>query len=309
MMIIKNALWCQGVSGRLFNGVATTGMTFLYFLWLMASPAAASEMPAPLSVPAGSVSENIKKNAPLTPVKNAEDASPVNTLSVADGAGGDKKGLIFFPMKINYSQQDDKGGVVVNVVNTAQSIYLLQGTVSAFDADTGRAVTEAGVHTTPPPFVILPPLRRLGASDRTALRVRQAGGELPRDRESAAIVSVKAIPADSRGPEAKGSAVRIALRMNMRLFWRPAGVPAPDMKKVASSLAFTRRGSELDVKNPTPWFVHFTALDAGGKKVQDTSLNAWVPPMGNQTFKFDQPVSGTLTWTLSGDENAHQTKQ
>lgn len=314
-MITINALWRQRwllESDRLFKSGVLAGMTMFYICALFIPPTFASET---LSVPAGQtppVAPLIKNGNGAVSGGNKEKASP-GDISSADGeVGGNKKGLIFFPMKINYSQQDDKGGVVVNVVNPTEGVYLLQGTVSAFDADTGRAVETKDASATPPPFVILPPLRRLGGGDRTALRVRQAGGGLPQDRESAAIISVKTIPAevrDTSDPDVNKAGVRIALRMNMRLFWRPASVPEPDMKKIASSLTFTRRGDSLDVSNPTPWFVHFTALDAGGKAVQESALNAWVPPMGHQTFKFDQPVSGTLTWKLSGDENAHQTKQ
>ncbi|WP_193162843.1 fimbrial biogenesis chaperone [Enterobacter ludwigii] len=243
-------------------------------------------------------------------VSNKKNNDYPDAGSTSQDVVGNKKGLIFFPMQIEYSQQENTGGVVVNVVNPATSVYLLQSTVSAFDADTGRAVENK---LTPiPPFVVLPPLRRLEGEGRVALRIRQAGGQLPTDRETAAIVSVKAIPSagqdDSTAGQASGSRVQIALRMNMRLFWRPAGVSAPDYTKIVGALMFSRQGKSLVVSNPTPWFVHFSALSAGGVAVTETSRSAWVSPKSSHTFDFTQPVADVLTWTLSGDNNEHQTR-
>lgn len=240
-----------------------------------------------------------------------DNKAPQAVMNEADSgvAGAGKKGLTFFPMQIEYSAQENTGGVVVNVVNPTPATYLLQGTVRAFVPDTGRAAENSKEAS--PPFVILPPLRRLDGEGRVALRIRQVGGALPTDRETAVIVSVRAIPSQEKkeGDSSSGadSRVLIALRMNMRLFWRPVGLASPDAKKIASSLTFTRKGNTLEVSNPTPWFVHFSTLRAGGMELPEAARGAWISPMSSHTFLFDKPVTGPLTWTLSGDKNEHQT--
>lgn len=245
----------------------------------------------------------------------------VNKETVRENNGGinkdiSKSGLTFYPMLINYSQKASKGGVVVNVVNPSNTSYLLQGNISAFDPATGRASTAPGADH-PPPFVVLPPLSRLEASGRTSLRVRQVGSGLPADRESAAVVSVLAVPpqdsavAPENGQQAgkKGGAtqVQIALRMNMLLFWRPEGVADPEPGQVAKALTFRARGNNLEVNNPTPYFVHFAALSAGGSRIPESARSAWVSPMSSHTFSLDSAVSGPLVWTLTGEKDEHQT--
>lgn len=274
------------------------------FMLCVSTSFAAKVSPAPS--PAVSLLRPVMNNETQTVNKPSVKADTNNAAQTPDM---DKKGLIFFPMEIHYSQQENTGGVVVNVVNPGPSTYLLQGTVSAFDPDTGRSAENSA--TPVPPFVILPPLHRLDGEGRSALRIRQVGGQLPADRETAIIVSVRAIPASemSNDKEAQtaGSRVLIALRMNMRLFWRPSGVPAADKKKIAASLTFVRQGQELVVTNPTPWFVQFGALSAAGVAVPEVSRRAWVSPKSSHTFRFNRPVAGPLTWTLSGDKNEHQT--
>lgn len=225
-----------------------------------------------------------------------------------------KNSLAFFPMQIDYSQKDDKGGVVVNVVNASTNTYLLQGAVSAFDPVTGRSVVKGNKDIEPalPPFVVLPPLKRLNGEDRAAIRVRQIGGDLPQDRESAAVISVLAIPGSGIPEQDKkkdgGSQVQIALRMNMRLFWRPEGIPAPKMSDVASALTFSAEGNALKVVNPTPYYVHFSSLNVGGISAPDTALASWIPPRASQSFPLNHLAHGTVVWTLLGDTHERHTK-
>ena len=252
---------------------------------------------------------------------------PCGPLLAAGDAPQSKKGLVYYPMTLRYGQKEDKGGILVNVVNRGSDTFLLQGTVRAFDPATGRADEEA---KSLPPFVILPPLERLEGEGRAALRVRQVGGSLPADRESAAIVSVQSIPAissevddkekntsedsnkngrdNSNKAQSAGKGHQqlvLSLRMNLRLFWRPDGVPAPDMKTLWSQLKFQGKGSQLSVSNPTPYYLHFTKLKVAGSDAG--ALDAWLPPKGSQQYSFSQAVKGAVVWKLNGDENEHST--
>jgi len=244
---------------------------------------------------------------------------------LAAGAGAahaQTAGLRFWPMQLNYAEADSKGGVALNVMNNTSQVFLLKGSVSAMDPDTGRFGRE---DAPTPPFVVIPPLARLEANGRYAFRVRQAGGTLPQDRESACIVSVTAIPGVSettRPPlrpgatshpdvattpsssPGQGAELQIALRMNMRLFYRPAGVPERDNDKVASQLVFRAEGKALKVDNPTPYFVHLASASVAGKKIKDETLQGYIAPKSARTFDTGLPVQGTVEWMFSGDKEA-----
>ncbi|CAM4363984.1 MULTISPECIES: fimbrial biogenesis chaperone [Lelliottia] len=285
------------------------------------------------SAPVGNISQGdlTIQNAHEANSSGNEDKSinekltpPVNNTLAREGSGGinkdsqgvSKSGLTFYPMLMSYSQKDSKGGVVVNVVNPSASSYLLQGNINAFDPATGRASTASGAGNIPP-FVVLPPLSRLEASGRTALRVRQVGSGLPSDRESAAVVSVLAVPpqnaadegekSEQAGKKGGGSRIQLALRMNMLLFWRPETVPEPVPGQVAKALTFRARGNNLEVNNPTPYFVHFAALSVGGERIPESARAAWVSPLSSHTFSLTRTVSGPLVWTLTGEKDEHQT--
>ncbi|ENX4473584.1 molecular chaperone [Enterobacter roggenkampii] len=240
-------------------------------------------------------------------------------------------GLRFYPMQLNYSATDSKGGVAMNVKNNTDSNFLLKGSVAAMDSDSGRL----GPDDAPlPPFVILPPLARLEAGGQYSFRVRQVGEGLPKDRESACIVSVTAIPATNepvvpyrraqvgerdapdeasstaRGSTAvnKGPQLQIALQMNMRLFYRPEGIPERDNAAIAGQLRFRAQGDVLVVDNPTPYFVQLSEVRLNGKKVNPEAVQGYVRPKASRQFVPGVPVKGAVEWHFGGDKTPYRSE-
>lgn len=232
-------------------------------------------------------------------------------------------GLRFYPMQLNYSAADSKGGVTMNVTNNTDRNFLLKGSVAVMDSDTGRF----GPDDAPlPPFVILPPLARLEAGGQYSFRIRQVGRGLPKDRESACIVSVTAIPATNepvvplrRTPEGeraapvrddaavnKRSQLQIAIQMNMRLFYRPEGVPERDNASVADQLRFRAQGNALVVDNPTPYFVQLSEMSLNGKKVKPEVIQGYVRPKDSRLFVPGVPVTGPVEWHFGGDKKRYR---
>lgn len=238
-------------------------------------------------------------------------------------------GLRFYPMQLNYSAVDNRGGMAMNVANNTDQNYLLKGSLAAMDSDTGRF----GPDDAPlPPFVILPPLARLEAGGQYSFRVRQVGDGLPKDRESACIVSVTAIPAASepvvplrratddaggasatadKGVSAGGTVrggpqLQIALRMNMRLFYRPDGIPERDNAIIATQLRFRAQGDALLVENPTPYFVQLSDVSLNGKKVKPEAMQGYVRPKDSRRFSPGVPVRGAVEWHFGGDKESYR---
>ncbi|KER01311.1 molecular chaperone [Photorhabdus temperata] len=225
----------------------------------------------------------------------------------------DNQGLSFSPMQLSYVAKDSPGGVTLNMTNYTAQNYLVQGFVSPMDPDTGRFDSQAGQV---PPFVVLPPLKRVEAGEAFSFRIRQLGGQLPQDRESAFVVSLRAIPGvavpDTANAPAlglqtdKASQVQVALQMNIRLFYRPQGVPARDNATVAKQVKFSLLGTQLRVENPTPYFLTFSVLKVGTQQADDHIRQAMVPPKGIQTYAFQTysftaGIPGPLVWRFPGD--------
>ncbi|OWO85700.1 hypothetical protein B5C26_01975 [Photorhabdus luminescens] len=230
----------------------------------------------------------------------------------------DNQGLSFSPMQLSYVAKDSPGGVTLSMTNHTAQSYLVQGFVSPMDPDTGRFDTQTGQIA---PFIVLPPLKRVEAGEKFSFRIRQLGGQLPQDRESAFVVSLRAIPGVAVPDTAevpalihrtdKASQVQIALQMNIRLFYRPQGVPARDNAKVAKQVKFSIHGMQLRVENPTPYFLTFSALKVGAQQADDRTRQAMVPPKGMQTYlfqtylfqthSFTAGIPGPLVWRFPGD--------
>ncbi|WP_391528631.1 molecular chaperone [Photorhabdus akhurstii] len=235
----------------------------------------------------------------------------------------DNQGLSFSPMQLSYVAKDSPGGVALSMTNHTGQNYLVQGFVSPMDPDTGRFDTQAGQV---PPFIVLPPLKRIESGEKFSFRIRQLGGQLPPDRESAFIVSLRAIPGvavpDTEEAPAlghrtdKASQVQVALQMNIRLFYRPQGVPARDNATVAKQVKFSLLGTRLRVENPTPYFLTFSVLKVGTQQADDHIRQAMVPPKGIQSYSFQSysfqtrsfqthsftaGVQGPLVWRFPGD--------
>ncbi|MEK9496432.1 molecular chaperone [Photorhabdus sp. P32] len=230
----------------------------------------------------------------------------------------DNRGLSFSPMQLSYVAKDSPGGVTLSMTNHTAQSYLVQGFVSPMDPDTGRFDTQAGQV---PPFIVLPPLKRVEAGEKFSFRIRQLGGQLPQDRESAFVVSLRAIPGVAVPDTAeaptlsrqigKASQVQVALQMNIRLFYRPQGVPARDNAAIAKQVRFSLRGTQLQVENPTPYFLAFSVLKVGSQQVDDHIRQTMVSPKGIQTYlfqtylfqthSFTAGMPGPLVWRFPGD--------
>ncbi|PVZ80251.1 long polar fimbrial chaperone LpfB [Serratia sp. S1B] len=179
----------------------------------------------------------------------------------------------------------DKKEVLLNVTNSEQQPYLVQAKIKNSTEGSGN-----------PPFIITPPLFRLDGGQQNTLRVVRAGGNLPTDKESLYWVAVKSI---ASSPKDDGqSQVKISLTTNIKLIYRPEGVKGiPD--EVASKLVWQRNGNQLQVTNPTPFYMNFAAVKVAGKEVKDVT---YVAPGGTVNFTLPAGVSaGNVSWNLISD--------
>ncbi|MEE5067025.1 molecular chaperone [Pseudomonas alliivorans] len=124
------------------------------------------------------------------------------------------------------------------------------------------------------PFVVTPPLSRISAGGRQALRVLYQGAGMPENRESLVHLSVLEIPRREPG----NRQLTIAVRQRINVFYRPDGLPG-DPAESAERLdwTLTDNGSgmtQLQVSNPTAYHASLESLNLDGVQVSDHLLLA-----------------------------------
>ncbi|WP_423242129.1 fimbrial biogenesis chaperone [Pseudomonas viridiflava] len=159
--------------------------------------------------------------------------------------------------------------VSLEMRNPGQDEVLVQAWLSdPLDDETSSASTRIL------PFVVTPPLSRVGAGGRRELRVLYQGAGMPDDRESLLHLSVLEIPRRENG----NRQLTIAIRQRINVFYRPAGLPG-DPAESAERLdwAMTQNSAgttQLQVSNPTAYHVSLESLSLEGVQVSDYLLLA-----------------------------------
>ncbi|MDK9358859.1 molecular chaperone [Lelliottia sp. V106_10] len=147
-----------------------------------------------------------------------------------------------------------------------------------------------------PPFIVTPPLFRLDAGNENMVRIIRTGGNLPEDHESVYWMNVKSIPASASGQK---NVLQISVKTRIKLFYRPESIKAPtieDYKKVT----FKRAGNQLQVINPTPYYLSIFSLKVGGMSVNTT--NVMVPAKGTSNYPMPSGgLSNQVSWQAIGD--------
>ncbi|CNK24034.1 putative fimbrial chaperone protein [Yersinia enterocolitica] len=178
-----------------------------------------------------------------------------------------------------------KKEATLSVTNQDKSTpYLIQSWVDNIEATNNNKA----------PFIITPPLFRLDAGQESNLRILLAGGSLPQDRESAYWLNVKTIPSSKK---TDGNQLFISIKNRIKLFYRPAGLvgQAADAYK---ALSFSRQGQQLNISNPTPYYVSFHTLKVGSSEIKGPLM---IAPKGTLTADLPANASGTVSWQAITD--------
>ena len=114
------------------------------------------------------------------------------------------------------------------------------------------------------PFLITPPLFRMNAQQGQSLRIVYTQEPLPADRESLFWLNVLEVPPKPSGPDVAGkNLLQLAIRSRLKLFFRPDSLPG-DPLKAPSQLSWKAAADGvshmLEVRNPTPYYITFSAI-------------------------------------------------
>ncbi|MBW7981708.1 fimbrial biogenesis chaperone [Enterobacillus tribolii] len=170
----------------------------------------------------------------------------------------------------------------LNIRNPDKIAYLIQSWVDMPDDVSGKA-----------PFVITPPLFRLDSGQNNVLRVVRAGGNLPSDKESIFWLNVKSIPS----AEMKDNTLQIAVKTRIKLIFRPNGVKGTP-EEAAQQLKWQRSGNNIQVNNPTPFYLTFFSVKVNGTKLKETKM---VAPFSSVSFPAPGGAGGSVAWQIIND--------
>ncbi|ASG17114.1 molecular chaperone [Salmonella enterica subsp. enterica] len=196
---------------------------------------------------------------------------------------GAQAGIIVGGTRVIYN--GDKKEASISVKNPDKSSYLIQSW-----SDTGEKNSEKS------PFMVTPPLFRLGAGLENTLRIIRTGGNLPEDRESLYWMNIKSIPSTTEKQD-NINTLQIAVKTRIKLIYRPQSL-TEQPENVTGKLTWQRSGNHLTVNNPTAYYMNFSTVKVGTSPVKDAT---YVAPMGSASFTFPTGASGDVTWTLIND--------
>ncbi len=157
------------------------------------------------------------------------------------------------------------------------------------------------------PLVALPPLQRLEPNSKGLVRVSAlADAEaLPQDRESIFYFNLRGIPPKS----GEANILQLALQTKIKLFYRPKKI-VPDKDYIwQEKLLFSKVGHDLQIENPTPYYVTITSVSTGfhgdGGKGIGGFESHMVPPFSSHVFKLKGTVGSEFVMRYINDYGAH----
>ncbi|MBJ8896350.1 molecular chaperone [Citrobacter braakii] len=191
--------------------------------------------------------------------------------------------------------QEDKT-LVVALRNTEKEPFLVQ---SKIVSDNGFSTSGQLSPTTEPqksPFIATPPLVVVNGGDEQQIKIIYVDDSLPGDRESLFWLSVAAIP-PTDSSEGLVSPVKIAVSQQIKILWRPTGIPTTPVSK-RKPLTWQRHNKRVTVSNDSPWYVTLSALQINGKMYQ----GGMVPPFSQRANDWC-PEKGKceISWQKLGD--------
>ncbi|MGT3207879.1 fimbria/pilus periplasmic chaperone [Yersinia enterocolitica] len=196
-------------------------------------------------------------------------------------------------------------GVSLSVTNPQDYPILVQTQVKGEDK-----------HSTAP-FMATPPLFRLDAGMRGRVRVIRTGGNFPEDRESLQWLCITGVPPkqgdvwDNNQHDKKNNMQDVNLNIQlsvgtcMKLLVRPVQLKQKP-EEMAGELIWRRNGQQLQVNNPTPFYMNFKSVSLGNKNIDLSSTGSgnYVAPFANRSFSLPVDMAGSpaeINWQIIND--------
>lgn len=188
---------------------------------------------------------------------------------------------------------DDKSSPV-NVINHSKTLpYLAQ---TWLENEAGEKISS--------PLAALPPLQRIEKDSTVQIRVvpLPEALKLPQDRESLFYFNLQEIPPKSD----KTNAIQLALRLKVKLFYRPEGLKSQAESIWQEKLLLEPSKKGLKLVNPTPFFIILPEVMSGGNSLLGKEDAVTLRPMSEAILPGIQPQSQKITIKYINDYGAYQ---
>lgn len=183
--------------------------------------------------------------------------------------------------------ESDQNDATLTLTNTrSTNSFLVQSWVSG-DAN----------HNTKTPFIITPPLFKLGPEKKNVLRIVNVDGGLPEDRESLFWINVKPIPASD---SENSNELQVIIKSTLKLFYRPAALHE-QAESAYKKIIFSNNVKGLDIYNPSAVYVSLNDFEVNGIKDDSVSL---LPPLSHVAINTHGVTPKTVTWQAITDNGS-----
>jgi P pilus assembly protein, chaperone PapD len=168
------------------------------------------------------------------------------------------------------------------------------------------------------PFLATPPVFRIQPKSGQIVRiVFNQTKSLPQDRESVYWFNFLQVPPSNVAGGQKQNKMLVMLRTRVKLFYRPAALSSPGdiaKKLQVKTVRDARKGTGIEVSNPTPWFASLSNLSAEAGATRSTVKADMVAPFSSKTFwltgkTYPKQSSGIVRIAVIDDHGARISEQ
>lgn len=183
----------------------------------------------------------------------------------------------------------------ISLVNDGEYPVVVQSWVDDGAPDKGPSQAQA-------PFVVIPPVLKMLPGERRELRMLTSGRGLPTDRESLYWLNVYQIPPDVKN-EQTGEKVRLALRNQLKVLWRPVNIGVLTEKSI-NLLNFSYRDGGIYASNQSSWNISLSEVHFGNYSITGIVIP---PHSARQIFNTSPPSAGNnkINFVVINDEGNH----
>lgn len=205
------------------------------------------------------------------------------------------KGLFGLLLTISVAAQaavaPDRTRVIFNAANKAASLKLSNASKELPYLAYSWIEDEKG-NKSDAMLVALPPMQRLEPGGITQVRIvkQPSAAALPADRESLFYYNIREIP-PSPDTANTHAVVQVAMQSRIKLFWRPAALKKAPDDRVEQTMKLSLSGKNLQVQNPTPYYITLAYLGKDLKGVLPGFKTTMLAPFGSASLNVN-PYSG-----------------
>nr|WP_154667024.1 type 1 fimbria chaperone FimC [Chania multitudinisentens] len=215
-----------------------------------------------------------------------------------------KSGMVILFYLLTTAFMAQAAGIALHATRVIYPAGAKQTSLSLSNSDTkGRYLINAwvdnGSEQKEKGFIITPPLFVSEANSENTLRIIYAGPPLPADRESVFWLNVKAIPAVEKASIEGKNVLQLAILSRIKLFVRPGNLPQPP-ENAPAQLRFKRTGMQLNITNPSPYYVSLVNLKLGTQKLP----NIMAAPKETTPVPVPAAIEGNISFQTVNDYGA-----